>query len=118
MFHVSVNIHRYPPPLQGIIVNKCDIRYQYTVYIGSVLLLVTNQTYLTILLYNCNAYPNYILLLQVTSAMMLFLNLVSTHESVDFPIKFEEKELRERLSPQQYEVTQNQGTERYNVICV
>ena len=36
----------------------------------------------------------------------------SSQESKDFPLKFEEKDLRERLTPQQYDVTQNQGTER------
>ena len=33
------------------------------------------------------------------------------HE-VQYPLKFDDKELKERLSPQQFDVTQNKGTER------
>ena len=34
------------------------------------------------------------------------------HEA-QYPLKFEDKELKEKLSQQQYDVTQNKGTERY-----
>ncbi|XP_028405464.1 uncharacterized protein LOC114528082 isoform X2 [Dendronephthya gigantea] len=36
----------------------------------------------------------------------------SSQKSEDYPIKFDPKELKERLSPQQFDVTQNAGTER------
>ena len=45
----------------------------------------------------------------------LIFSAVSSHGSEDFPIKYEEKDLRERLTPEQYAVTQSQGTERYSI---
>jgi hypothetical protein len=43
---------------------------------------------------------------------LTFLASSQTHE-VQYPLKFEDKELKEKLSQQQYDVTQNKGTERY-----
>lgn len=37
--------------------------------------------------------------------------------SEGYPVKFANEELKKRLSPQQYYVTQNQGTERLVVKC-
>ena len=44
---------------------------------------------------------------------MKYYCLASSQKSEDYPVKFDPKELKERLSPQQFDVTQNAGTERY-----
>ena len=48
-----------------------------------------------------------------TIEIAIILNVASSQKFEDYPLKFDHDDLKERLTRQQFDVTQNKGTERY-----